>query len=143
MDINKLKKEVKDTGINAVARKYKLKKNKIKEMLGNKSNITTSSKKNNMKDVVKECATDTTKDTINCNIDTIDMEKLKLLIDKTDDILRLVERKEIKLKNNESIVTSLRINKELYDLVKDYSKKNNVTITEILNQSIINFLQVK
>lgn len=143
MDINKLKKEVKDTGINAVARKYKLKKNKIKEMLGNKSNITTSSKKNNMKDVVKECATDTTKDTINCNIDTIDMEKLKLLIDKTDDILRLMERKEIKLKNNESIVTSLRINKELYDLVKDYSKKNNVTITEILNQSIINFLQVK
>lgn len=81
---------------------------------------------------------DSTKNNINFNDNEI--KQLKLLIDNSDKILKLTRKNTIKLKNNKTTVTSLRLNEELLNIAKDYSKKNNITLTNIINTALTNFL---
>nr|KEH95754.1 hypothetical protein Y848_p0186 [Clostridium botulinum C/D str. Sp77] len=67
-----------------------------------------------------------------------------MLIENTEEILRIVEKYKlhrIKITNDRSTVTTLRINEEVYGLVKEYSKKNNETITNIINCALIEYLE--
>lgn len=144
MDIGLLEKEVSKHGINEVSKKYKVKKEKIKKLLGNKAgknnrNIINNNTKDN---IIKRVAADSiTKDITSCNTDR---DKLKLLIDNVDNILEIVKRenmKKIKIKNERCTVTTLRVNEEIYGLVKAYSKKNRITITDIINYALVEYLE--
>ncbi|KEI04290.1 hypothetical protein [Clostridium botulinum] len=154
MDIGLLEKEVLTNGLNATSKKYKLKKDKIKKLLGNKvendkkniiekNNTTNDIKKNTLKNNIKDniLDNDIIKDITNNNID---IDKLRMLIENTEEILRIVEKYKlhrIKITNDKATVTTLRINEEVYGLVKEYSKKNNETITNIINFALIEYLE--
>lgn len=46
----------------------------------------------------------------------------------------------IEIKDNETIVTSVRLNKELYDKIKEYSKKENIKLQDIFNEMMIHYI---
>lgn len=140
MNIDLLNKEVETNGLNATSQKYKLKKNKIKKLLHEnttKRNIIDNNMPSNIK------SNNITKDITKHNLN---IEKLKKLIDNADTILRIVEKeklKKIKVTDNRSTVTTLRINEQIYKLVKKYSKDANETITNIVNIALIEYLERK
>lgn len=75
----------------------------------------------------------------------IDFNKLNLLLNNIDKILKLVGEKEdttsnITVENTETVVTSLRINKEIYGLVKERSSKSNTSISTIVNKALLDYL---
>lgn len=75
----------------------------------------------------------------------IDLDKLKILLDNIDPLIELIQKKNtissITIKNKETTVTSLRINKELYEEIKRRSKAENISISEIVNRSLIDYLK--
>ena len=135
MDRELLKREIEENGIGATSRKYKIKKSKIKKVINDTSNIAVDKNINNKS---------ITSDITNSNID---IHKLKMLIENTEEILRLIEENKknitskINITDDTSQVTTLRVNAQLYKLVKQYSKRNNITITEIINKSFIDYLE--
>lgn len=135
MDRELLKREIEENGIGATSRKYKIKKSKIKKVINDTSNIAVDENINNKS---------ITSDITNSNID---IHKLKMLIENTEEILRLIEENKknitskINITDDTSQVTTLRVNAQLYKLVKQYSKRNNITITEIINKSFIDYLE--
>lgn len=46
----------------------------------------------------------------------------------------------IDIKDNETIVTSVRLNKELYNKIKEYSKKENIKLQDIFNEMMIRYI---
>ena len=46
----------------------------------------------------------------------------------------------IDIKDNETIVTSVRLNKELYNKIKEYSKKENIKLQYIFNEMMIHYI---
>ena len=75
----------------------------------------------------------------------IDLNKLNLLLNNLDKILKLVDAKadttgNITIENTETVVTSLRINKEIYALVKQTSVKSNTSISTIVNKALLDYL---
>lgn len=77
--------------------------------------------------------------------ENIDFNKLNLLLNNIDKILKLVDAKEgttsnITIENTETVVTSLRINKEIYGLVKERSSKSNTSISTIVNKALLDYL---
>ena len=89
---------------------------------------------------------DITNNNNNNNINNnIDMDKLKKLLDNLDLLLDLVNKKNnisnIKLKSNETVVTSLRINKQVYKMIKDRAANNNIKVTDIVNRALLDYLK--
>lgn len=77
----------------------------------------------------------------------IDMDKLNLLLDNLDSLLELVNiRNNINntcnITSNETVVTSLRINKEVYQMVKQRAKDNNIKVGEIVNRALMDYLKI-
>lgn len=75
----------------------------------------------------------------------IDMEKLKLLLDNVDNLLRLIPNTtcsttNISINNESTKVTSLRINEDIYNLVKERATRDNCNISDIVNKSLIDYL---
>lgn len=74
----------------------------------------------------------------------IEAGKLNILLNNIDSILELVEKKNntssITINSDKTKVTSLRINEELYDMIKDKSVKSNTSISDIVNRSLIDYL---
>lgn len=73
----------------------------------------------------------------------IDIDKLNLLLNNLDKLLSLVSSdttSNITVQGTETIVTSLRINKEIYKLVKERAKERNTPITEIVNRALLDYL---
>ena len=104
-------------------------------------NNTTS----NTTEVLREVSVpkeDTTNKVILLN--DIETGKLNLLLNNIDSILELVEKKNntssITINSDKTKVTSLRINEELYDMVKDKSAKNNMSISDIVNRALMDYL---
>ena len=56
--------------------------------------------------------------------------------DKTD-----VNRNEIKVTSKETTTTSLRINKEIYDMIKERSKRDDIRIGDIINRALLDYLK--
>ena len=75
----------------------------------------------------------------------IDLDKLKILLDNIDQLIELVQKKNntssITIKNKETTVTSLRINKELYEAIKRKATEQNINISEIVNRSLKDYLE--
>jgi len=46
----------------------------------------------------------------------------------------------ITVQGTETTVTSLRINKEIYEMVKQRAKDRNTPITEIVNRALLDYL---
>lgn len=74
----------------------------------------------------------------------IDYNKLNLLLDNIDLLLELVKKKNvthnITIDNKENTVKSLRINKVLYEKIKEKSIKENVSISSIVNKALLDYL---
>ena len=74
----------------------------------------------------------------------IDMNKLNLLLDNIDSILEFVKCKNttssITLNSKETKVTSLRINAELYDKVKERATRGQQSISDIVNRALVDYL---
>lgn len=76
----------------------------------------------------------------------IDMDKLNLLLDNLDSLLELVNiRNNINntcnITSNETVVTSLRINKEVYQMVKQRARENNIKVMDIVNRALMDYLK--
>lgn len=74
----------------------------------------------------------------------IDMDKLQKLLDNLDTLLELVNRQQnntSSITSNETIVTSLRINKEVYEMVKQRARENNIKVGEIVNRALLDYLK--
>lgn len=117
------------------------------------SNITKETEKtskvsdgnitNNKAPIVKESVTS------NITIPKeIDYNKLNLLLDNLDSLLKLVDTSNITnnttcsitIESNETSVKSLRINNEVYKKIKDKAKKEDVSISSIVNRALIDYL---
>ena len=77
-------------------------------------------------------------------IDKVDIDKLNLLLNNLDDILKLVSNKDvtsnITIENKETTVKTLRVNKEIYNKIRDNAAKENKTIGSILNKALLDYL---
>jgi hypothetical protein len=77
-------------------------------------------------------------------LNDIETDKLNLLLNNIDSLLELVEKKNntssITINSDKTKVTSLRINEELYDMIKDKSAKSNISISDIVNRSLLDYL---
>ena len=72
------------------------------------------------------------------------MDKLQKLLDNLDTLLELVNRQQnntSSITSNETIVTSLRINKEVYEMVKQRARENNIKVGEIVNRALLDYLK--
>ena len=87
---------------------------------------------------------DNTSSTTPVNIDNLDINKLNILLDNLDVLLGLVKRKNntgsTTLKSGETKVTSLRINEELYEMVKEKAAKEKSSISDIVNRALLDYL---
>lgn len=74
----------------------------------------------------------------------IDIDKLNLLLENLEPLLNLVRKRDntssTTIQSKETRVTSLRINKELYDLVKDRALRDNISISDIVNRALLDYL---
>ncbi|MDR3598496.1 hypothetical protein [Clostridium sp.] len=77
-------------------------------------------------------------------LDNVEIDKLKLLLNNLDSLLKLVEVKNntssITINSNKTRVTSLRINEELYDLIKNRSIRDDISISDIVNRALMDYL---
>ena len=77
-------------------------------------------------------------------IDKVDIDKLNILLNNLDDILKLVSNKDvtsnITIENKETTVKTLRVNTELYNKIRDKAAKENKTIGSILNTALLEYL---
>lgn len=86
---------------------------------------------------------------ITCNITDINAEKLNLLLDNLDSILKLVSVGNITsnidnastLRSGDNRPSTLRIDSGLYNLVKNRAVRDNINIADIINKSIEDYLQ--
>lgn len=75
----------------------------------------------------------------------IDLSKLKLLLDNVDKLLGLIPNTtssitNINIDTEETKVTSLRINKDIYELIKERAIRDNCSISNIVNKSLLDYL---
>lgn len=79
----------------------------------------------------------------------IEIEKLNQLLKLDLDILNKMIKDyattnntncSFEVKSNETTVTSIRLNKELYNKIKEYSKKENIKLQDIFNEMMMNYV---
>lgn len=79
-------------------------------------------------------------------LQNVDIDKLNLLLNNLDVLLELAKNinnntDSITLTSKETKVTSLRINAELYDMIKDRAVKENTSISDIVNRALLDYLK--
>lgn len=106
-----------------------------------KGNVT-----DNNTEVLLEAAT--TKEDTTSNITglkDIDLNKLNLLLHNLDGLLNLISKKDItsnttSLRSGDNRTTSLRLDTGLFDKAKQKAKDNKMTVGEILNRALEDYL---
>ena len=77
-------------------------------------------------------------------LNNINMDKLNLLLNNLDSLLDLVNKKHntssIAINSDKTRVTSLRINEQLYELIKDRAVKESTSISDIVNRSLLDYI---
>lgn len=73
------------------------------------------------------------------------MEKLKLLVDNIDNLLRLIPNTTSSITSTlinteKTKVTSLRINEDIYNLIKERALRDKCSISDIVNKSLMDYL---
>lgn len=127
LNINKniFEREIKNTNyVYSIDEREYYKKNDLFNLKNTESNITSNTTKSNVLNLSKE-----------------DMNILKTLIDNSNDILKTIRKEKINITNSNTIVTSIRINEEIFKMTKEYASKNNKTIGSIINQSLLDYLE--
>lgn len=160
--INKELKKDKSISVNKLCDKLGIKKSTLKskmhrgnysynaelrqyELVNNTRNITSEKEEiKQAQEQKKEVAkADNTHNTT--PLQNVDIDKLNLLLNNLDSLLQLVDKKNntdsITLTSKETKVTSLRINAELYDMIKDRAIKENTSISDIVNRALIDYLK--
>lgn len=160
--INKELNKDKTISINKLADKLEIKKSTLKSKMSRHgyeynhdlrqyklidrttSNITS---KNEDVEQVQEQQKEVTKvDTTSSitSLENVDVNKLNLLLNNLDSLLELVNKKhntsDISIDSKETRVTSLRINEEVYKLIKARAVKGNTSISDIVNRALIDYL---
>lgn len=77
------------------------------------------------------------------NISNIDMDKLSILLNNLDELIKLIPSnitRNITVNSNKNNVHSLRINDEIYDHIKARAKKENISISSIINKALLDYL---
>ena len=165
MDLNKISieklvqyinlelKKDKNISVNRLADKIGVKKSTLKSRMTRanysynadlrqyiKDNTTTSNT-----EILQEIAVakeDTTRNITEFN--NVDLEKLNLLLNNLDSLLDLVSKKNntsnITIDSKETRVTSLRINEEVYNMIKDRAARDNTSISDIVNRVLMDYL---
>ncbi|MEX0053019.1 DUF4250 family protein [Clostridium butyricum] len=79
------------------------------------------------------------------SLENVDVNKLNLLLNNIDMLLKLVEKKDttsnITIDSKDTRVTSLRINQELYNMIKDRASSEKTSISDIVNRALIDYLK--
>ena len=75
----------------------------------------------------------------------IDIEKLRLLVENIDNLLRLIPNTtssitSISINTEKTKVTSLRINEDIYNLIKERAVRDKCSISDIVNKSLMDYL---
>ena len=77
-------------------------------------------------------------------LNDIETDKLNLLLNNIDSLLELVNKKHntsnITIDSDKTRVTSLRINEQIYNMIKDRAIKENTSISDIVNRSLLDYL---
>ena len=159
--INKELKKDKSISVNKLCDKLGIKKSTLKskmsrgnysynvdlrqyELVNNTHSITNKKENANQvqeqkKEVIKSDNTSSI-----TPLQNVDIDKLNLLLNNIDVLLELVKKKadtsSITIESKETRVTSLRINEEVYKLIKDRAAKENKSISDIVNRALIDYL---
>lgn len=75
----------------------------------------------------------------------IDIEKLRLLVENIDNLLRLIPNTtssitSISINTEKTKVTSLRINEDIYNLIKERAVRDKCSISDIVDKSLMDYL---
>lgn len=74
----------------------------------------------------------------------IDIDKLNLLLNNLDTLLELIPKRNITsktgLKSGNNCVKSFRVDSGLYQAIKDRASRDNISIADILNKSLEDYL---
>lgn len=77
-------------------------------------------------------------------LNDVEKDKLNLLLNNIDSLLELVNKKHntsnITINSDKTRVTSLRINEEVYDMIKDRATRDNTSISDIVNRALLDYL---
>lgn len=127
----------------SIAKKLGLNESSIRKRLNRKGN----------KFVPKECITSNitseiakeSKQSSHKEIKNIDYDKLNLLLDNLDKILKLIPNQDTtsnitKIKSGINDVISLRCDTGLYKAIKARAKRDDVNIADIINKALIDYL---
>lgn len=76
------------------------------------------------------------------NLSKEDISILRTLIDNSEDILKIIKKEKISITSSNTVVTSIRMNEEIFRMTKEYASKNNKTIGSIINQSLLDYLEI-
>ena len=151
--INAELKKDKTISVNKLCDKLSVKKSTLKSKMsrGNYSynaDLRQYVKHNTTNDIieVQQEVTVPKDDTMNKVILLSDVEtdKLNLLLNNLDSLLELVNKKHntsnITINSDKTRVTSLRINEEVYDMIKERAARDNTSISDIVNRSLLEYL---
>lgn len=150
--INKALEEDRELSVNKWCDKVSIKQSTLKSKLSRgkyiyNSELRSYSKKNITCNITNKKLEEKPKKENNKVIeilDTVNIDKLNLLLDSLEDILKLIEKKKvtsnITIDSKETTVKTLRINKELYEKVRKFAKDKDITIGSLLNEALINYL---
>ena len=141
--INRALEEDKELSVNKWCDKVGIKQSTLKSKLSRGKYIYNSKLRSYRKKAITsiELEIKQEKEEVNNSIaiDKVDIDKLNLLLNNLDDILKLVSNKDI-MSNKETTVKTLRVNTELYNKVRNKAAKENKTIGSILNKALLDYL---
>ncbi|HAT4331383.1 hypothetical protein [Clostridium perfringens] len=150
--INRALEEDKELSVNKWCDKVGVNKSTLKSKLSRgkyiyNSKLRSYSKKNitcNITSVEPVIKQDIEEFNNSIAIDKVDIDKLNILLNNLDDILKLISNKDITsnitIENKETTVKTLRVNTELYNKIRDKAVKENKTIGSILNKALLDYL---
>ena len=146
--INRALEEDKELSVNKWCDKVGIKQSTLKSKLSRGKYIYNSKLRSYRKKAITsiELEIKQEKEEVNNSIaiDKVDIDKLNLLLNNLDDILKLVSNKDIisniTIGNKETTVKTLRVNTELYNKVRNKAAKENKTIGSILNKALLDYL---
>lgn len=79
-----------------------------------------------------------------CTLDNINLEKLNILLNNIDSLLKLIPSKDstsnITIRNGDNRTVSIRADYGLYTAIKERAKRDNVGISEIINRALEDYL---
>lgn len=74
-------------------------------------------------------------------LSNFNQEKLNLLLDNLDSLLRLIPKENSIYRSNDNRVVSIRLDSGLYNEAKHRAENSNITVTELFNRALESYLK--